>query len=185
MSRSGACRSYSACPGCQMSTIIEPGTGARKNTSAMQSSRPRSVATNILSNDGNVGETRQLTLRRIMACEPAATINSLQIGSFAWVMGCKRRVDIGTDQGGLGIQMGCMTKHSRHPAVRRFTGRARWLIVLLRCAAGGQRCVSSASGAVSSSASLVSMPSSRDASRLVRIPTFAVSLTTGSSMRPR
>lgn len=47
------------------------------------------------------------------------------------------------------------------------------------------RCVSSPSGAVSSAASFGSMPSSRDASRLVRIPTFAASLTTGSSITPR
>ena len=69
--------------------------------------------------------------------------------------------------------------------LRQLKGQLRGGWSYCSCATDGQRCVSSASGAVSSSASLVSMPSSRDASRLVRIPTFAVSLTTGSSMRPR
>jgi hypothetical protein len=58
-------------------------------------------------------------------------------------------------------------------------------LLIVSSAWQGQRCVSSPSGAVSSAASPGSMPSSRDASKLVRIPTFAASLTTGSSMTLR
>jgi hypothetical protein len=64
--------------------------------------------------------------------------------------------------------------------------RAARRLTVPRAAAGGdQRCVRSPSGAVSSAASLGSMPASLDASRLVKIPTFAASLTTGSCMTPR
>src|SRR6266542_70967 len=51
--------------------------------------------------------------------------------------------------------------------------------------ADDQRRANSPSGAISAFASFGSTPSSRDASRLVRIPTFAASFSTGSSITPR
>lgn len=92
---------------------------------------------------------------------------------------------LGANPRGLGTQMVCMTKRERR----------RLLVLPEPCVPAergaytpgveGQRCVSSPSGAVSSSASLGSMSWSRDANRLVSIPTFAASLTTGSSITPR